>query len=101
MAEAPRPEVRPIRITCFGKTDVGRRREINEDSLHFSEKDGVCLLADGMGGRDFGEVASSLCVSTLNSNLHKYFPRSLVGRRLTDGPHIGDVLVQAFDGRHG
>lgn len=51
-----------------------------------------------MGGRDFGEVASSLCVSTLNSNLHKYFPRSLGARRLADGPHVGDVLVQAFDG---
>lgn len=88
----------PIRITCFGKTDVGRRRELNEDSLHFSEKEGVCLVADGMGGRDFGEVASSLCVSTLNSHLHKFFPKSLEGRRLADGPGIADVVVSWFDG---
>jgi protein phosphatase len=92
------PEGRSIRITCFGKTDVGRRRELNEDSLHFSEKDRVCLLADGMGGRDFGEVASSLCVSTLNSNLHKFFPKSLEDRRLEEGRHVVDVIVQAFDG---
>lgn len=89
---------RTIRITCFGKTDVGRRRELNEDSLHFSEKDGVCLLADGMGGRDFGEVASSLCVSTLNSHLHKFFPKSLEGRSLADGGMVAEVIVQAFDG---
>ena len=91
-------EAQPIRITCFGKTDVGRKRELNEDSLHFSEKDGVCLVADGMGGRDFGEVASSLCVSTLNGNLHKFFPKSLEARRLADGAFVADVLVQAFDG---
>jgi PPM family protein phosphatase len=93
-----RPGGPRIRITCFGKTDVGRRRELNEDSLHFSERDGVCLLADGMGGRDFGEVASSLAVSTLNSHLHKFFPKSLTGLRLADGGPLVDVLVQTFDG---
>jgi len=91
-------EDRPIRIDCFGKTDVGRKRELNEDSLHFSEKERVCLVADGMGGRDFGEVASSLCVSTLNSHLHKFFPRSLAGRRLTDGAAVSGVVAQWFDG---
>jgi protein phosphatase len=95
---APAPGDRPIRIQCFGKTDVGRKRELNEDSLHFSEKDRMCLLADGMGGRDFGEVASSLAVSTLNSHLHKFFPKSLEGRRLAEGGNIVDVLVQSFDG---
>ncbi len=89
---------RAIHITCFGKTDVGRRRELNEDSLHFSAKEGVCLIADGMGGRDFGEVASSLAVSTLNSHLHKFFPKSLEGRRLAEGGLVADVIVQAFDG---
>lgn len=58
----------------------------------------MCLVADGMGGRDFGEVASSLCVSTLNSHLHKYFPKSFEGRRLEGGGPLGQVLVQAFDG---
>jgi protein phosphatase len=98
-AEPPRGPRRPaIRITCFGRTDVGRRRELNEDSLHCSEKDGVCLLADGMGGRDFGEVASSLCVSTLNSHLHKFFPKSLEGRSIAGGAMTAEVVVQAFDG---
>ncbi len=50
-----------------------------------------------MGGRDFGEVASSLCVSTLNATLHKYFPRTLKGRRLADGGPLVDAFVQAFD----
>jgi protein phosphatase len=55
-----------------------------------------------MGGRDFGEVASSLAVSTLNTHLHKFFPKSLEGRRLADGgPLVGgqlaDVILQTFD----
>jgi serine/threonine protein phosphatase PrpC len=50
-----------------------------------------------MGGRDFGEVASSLCVSTLNSHLHKYLPKSFDGRKLADGGALGPVLVHAFD----
>jgi len=98
MTESPRRKDRLIRISCFGKTDVGKKRELNEDSFHFSEKDGICLVADGMGGRDFGEVASSLCVSTLNSNLHKYFPRSLRALRLGAGGVAVDVIRQAFDG---
>ncbi len=57
----------------------------------------MCLLADGMGGRDFGEVASSLCVSTLNQNLHRYFPRSLRERRLSDAGEVAQVLAQCFD----
>lgn len=58
----------------------------------------MCLVADGMGGRDFGEVASSLCVSTMNTHLHKFFPRSLEGKRLADGGLVPDVILQAFDG---
>lgn len=58
----------------------------------------MCLVADGMGGREFGEVASSLCVSTLNSHLHKFFPKSLEGRRLTDGAAVTDVIASWFDG---
>ncbi len=51
-----------------------------------------------MGGRDFGEVASSLAVSTLNTHLHKFFPKSLEGRRLAEGGPLVDVIVQTFDG---
>ncbi len=92
------PEGRTIRLVCAGKTDVGRRRELNEDSFSYSEKDSVCILADGMGGRDFGEVASSLCVSTFNKYFKKYFPETFRGRSLgTDGT-VQDVLRTLLDG---
>ena len=39
---------------------VGLRRELNEDT-YFGDADlGLWLVADGMGGHEFGEVASAL-----------------------------------------
>lgn len=86
-----------IRITCYGKTDVGLRRELNEDTFHCSEKDGLSIVCDGMGGREFGEVASSLSCSTITQTLRRHFPKTLRGRRLTDGGPLVDTFVQLFD----
>ncbi|MBO0896498.1 PP2C family protein-serine/threonine phosphatase [Arthrobacter sunyaminii] len=44
-------------------SDRGLRREQNEDSLIAA--DPVFAVADGMGGHEAGEVASSICVRTL------------------------------------
>ena len=90
-------EGRTIQLTCFGKTDVGRRRELNEDTLYYSERLGFAMVADGMGGRDFGEVASSLCVSTLNKTFKKYFPETLRGRALAGDEVLGNVVRQTID----
>ncbi len=92
-----RPGENAIRITCHGATDVGRRRELNEDTLKWSEDDGFCIVADGMGGRDFGEVASSLCVSTLNKSFKKYFPASLEGRSAISDDTVRNVMIQTLD----
>ena len=94
---APFRGPRTIRFTCFGKTDVGRRRELNEDTFYYSDKDGFAVVADGMGGRDFGEVASSLCVSTLNKSFKKYFPETLRGQSLRDDEVIANVVRQTLD----
>ncbi len=45
------------------KTDVGRIRKLNEDSVGMDEKKGVFVLADGMGGHAAGEVASGELVT--------------------------------------
>ena len=46
-------------------TDVGRQREGNEDSM--LEDPPLFVVADGMGGAQAGEVASSLAVDTVGS----------------------------------
>jgi protein phosphatase len=48
-------------------TDAGRVRANNEDS--FAADDLLFVVADGMGGHQAGEVASSMAVSTLRDRL--------------------------------
>lgn len=45
-----------------GVTHVGRRRKSNQDSLFFDEGHGIGVVADGIGGRKGGDVASTLVV---------------------------------------
>ena len=70
------PSVMRTSIKFSGKTDVGQRRELNEDTFLISDRNSFAVVADGMGGRDFGEVASSLFVSTLNGYMRKFFPET-------------------------
>ncbi|MBW2490893.1 MAG: serine/threonine-protein phosphatase, partial [Deltaproteobacteria bacterium] len=51
-----------IAIESSGITDIGRRRELNEDSLFYDDGMGLYVVADGMGGHNAGEVASQLVV---------------------------------------
>ena len=57
------------------KTDVGKKRMHNEDSILVDESMNIFLLADGMGGHQAGEVASDLavkeCYNCLKENIDK------------------------------
>jgi serine/threonine protein phosphatase PrpC len=50
------------RVTWWGATDPGRRRENNEDAWCVEESLYTAILADGMGGANCGEVGSALTV---------------------------------------
>lgn len=64
------------------RTDVGRRREINEDSATATPP--VFAVADGMGGHEAGEVASNCVVERLSE---------------LDGREVGEAeLVTALRG---
>lgn len=54
-----------MKIGCYARSDVGRKRKNNEDCVLVDEKLGIYLLADGMGGHSGGEVASKLALDEI------------------------------------
>lgn len=56
-------------------TDVGLRRSQNEDCVGTCPEFGFTVLADGMGGHNAGEVASSLAVDVVSRILKSELPR--------------------------
>jgi len=56
---------RALRIEVAGLTDVGRKRNHNEDNFAIFREHGLYVVADGMGGHASGEVASQMAIETL------------------------------------
>ena len=90
------------------RSDVGSVREHNEDS--YLAKSPLFVVADGMGGHEAGEVASSIAISTMEAHAPKSTsPEALeaavleanraVLRGAEDGtgkPGMGTTLTAAF-----
>jgi protein phosphatase len=66
-------------IEAFGRTDVGRRRKVNEDSFLVAPDSNLYAVCDGMGGHNAGEVASRMAIETLAA----FVERSGVEKEIT------------------
>jgi len=95
-----------VTIESAGISDIGRRREQNEDSLFFDDGLGLYVVADGMGGHKAGEVASKLVVETIRDYIQQNQTDSQVeehvnveaniskeARRLLAGIHLSNRIV--------
>lgn len=72
-----------ISVTAAGQTDVGQKRKGNEDAFIIDDQMQLYVVADGMGGRKAGEVASHLVVETIRKTMQKLVsiqaPAQMVG----------------------
>jgi serine/threonine protein phosphatase PrpC len=59
-------------VKSAGLTDVGLKREGNEDSFSIDEGLNLYIVADGMGGHLAGEVASRTAVDLINKSYRKW-----------------------------
>jgi serine/threonine protein phosphatase PrpC len=56
-----------VKLHSVARTDVGRKRQINEDALFRDDARGFYVVADGVGGHNKGEIASREAVEVMRS----------------------------------
>ena len=58
------------------QTDPGLTRDNNEDSVTFDAETRLCILADGMGGYNAGEIASGMVTAFIQSELARWLAQA-------------------------
>jgi serine/threonine protein phosphatase Stp1 len=76
-----------IRWVSAALTDVGKVRKINEDACAAWPDNGIWVVADGMGGHDAGDLASSSIVEALGRIDHQSSLSDMVDR-------VDDALIE-------
>ena len=76
------------------KTDTGRARDNNEDSIAVDDETHLAVLADGMGGYNAGEVASGMATTLIAGELGHRLAASTAAKLADD---IGRVLATSVD----
>src|SRR5262245_540431 len=88
-----------MKLECYGLTDVGKKREKNEDSLLVNADLGVFMVADGMGGHLGGEFASRIAVKTVEETLQQLLndpEATLATDQVFDRSDPGELLKYAL-----
>src|SRR5438552_1530676 len=89
-----------MKLSARGLTDVGRKRDHNEDSFLIDEDLGLFVVADGMGGHQGGGTASKIAVETIRDDVKKSWEKNpgafATMTSLAESP-LRDILREAVE----
>jgi serine/threonine protein phosphatase PrpC len=74
-------------------SDMGRVRKNNEDAVGEDRDLGLLILADGMGGYNAGEIASSMAVNTVHETLKREWKKLKHGEIDAASGHSHEALL--------
>lgn len=66
-------------MRVFAKSDIGKARDMNQDSYYVSQPSetvGLYIVADGMGGYNGGEIASKLAIISAKNYIENNFVKT-------------------------
>jgi len=95
----------PTQFLVASAQSVGRQRELNEDSLFTLTSTiagnssnppfGLFIIADGMGGHQYGEIASNAAIRSISGYVMKKFHNSLFNMPSTPIDESLQEIIQA------
>ncbi len=86
-------------MKSFSITDVGEKRQINQDYIFCEENSigglpNLFIVADGMGGHNAGDYASRFCVEVFTEQIRKNEQKTPVGMIEEALQYTNDLLIE-------
>jgi protein phosphatase len=104
------PRIEPSQLLTGSSQSIGKQRDHNEDCLltftmtvggdKHNYPLGLFIVADGMGGHQFGEVASSTAVRTIAGYMLKHFHPYITNSAETLDEPLQDLMRAAINEAH-